>query len=75
MRWILYLLAAIAFLGPVLFWIYLSAMACAFVTNSSGCGVDLSDFWDEEFAMIAAVPWALAAVLVWIAQRYGARQA
>ena len=66
-----YVSATIALIGPVLFWVYVSAMACAFVTNSNGCGVDLADFWDDEFISIAALPWALGVALIWMARRLG----
>ena len=75
MKILLYLLAAIAFIGPILFWAYLSAMACAFVTNSNNgaCGVELSDFWDEEFLEVALVPWIIGVLFAVLGYRIGRR--
>ncbi len=75
MKFLLYLLAAVAFIAPVLFWAYIAAMACAFVTNSnnSTCGVELSDFWDEEFPQIAIVPWAFGMLFAILGYRIGQR--
>ena len=66
---LLYVLAAIALVGPILLWAYMVAMACAFVTNASGCGVDLSDFWDDEFLWIAVLPWAIGGAMILAARR------
>ena len=73
MRFFLYVLAGLAFAGPVLFWAYVSAMACAFVTSSTGCSVTISDFWDSEFLAIAALPWMLCVVCILIARRIDKR--
>ncbi len=75
MKILLYLLPAVAFIGPILFWAYLSAMACACVTNSNNgsCGVELSDFWDEEFPQIAIVPWAFGLLFAILGYRIGQR--
>jgi len=56
----LYVVAFIAFIIPIVFWVYLMAMACAFVTNSSGCGVSLTGFFDLEFLGIALFPWLVS---------------
>ena len=68
---VLYVVAVIAFTAPVLFWIYASAMACAFVTNTNACGVELSDFAVREFFEIAVIPWCLAAFCAFAAYRRG----
>lgn len=73
MRVFLHLLAAVALIGPIIFWAYVAAMACAFLTNSnnSACGVDLSDFLDAEFLEMAVVPWGFAVVCILVANRIG----
>ena len=55
------ILAACLFAAPVAAWAYLVALGCAYGTNSSGCGVQLANFLDTEFLIIAALPWLLGA--------------
>jgi hypothetical protein len=56
---LLYILAACLLAVPVAAWAYLVALGCAYGTNSSGCGVQLADFWDTDFLIVAALPWLL----------------
>ena len=60
LRILLYAAAVCLFAGPIAAWVYLVALGCAYQTGSSDCGFQLSDFWDSEFVVIAAVPWLLA---------------
>lgn len=54
MKALFYGLALVLIAAPILFWGWLAAYGCAF-SNSPNCGVDLQDFWDDEFLMIAAL--------------------
>lgn len=62
MKILLYILGAIAFVGPLLFWGFISEMACGYNLSNSSCGASLGDFFDWEFLNIAALPWAIAAI-------------
>ncbi len=70
-RVLLWVLAAIAIIAPNVFWMYLSAIACAYVTHSGGCDGGLSDFWNDEFLEFALLPWTIGIALIWAARRLG----
>ena len=59
---LLYVLAACLLAAPVAAWAYLVALGCAHQTGSSGRGVELANFWDAEFLMVAVLPWLLGVV-------------
>ncbi len=59
----LYTVAAFLFIAPVLFWLYVSGLACGYRTDGK-CPIS---FLDSEFAMLAAIPWMLAALLAFLA--------
>ena len=63
------LIAVLLFLAPVIVWGYLALMACAFATGGTPCALSPADFWEADFFMIAAVPWAIAAGLMALARR------
>lgn len=59
---LLYILAICLLAAPVAAWAYLVMLGCGYQTNSSGCTLRLTDFWDNEFLMIAALPWLLGII-------------
>ena len=66
---LLYILTACLLAAPVAAWTYLVALGCAYQTSSSSCGVHLADFWDDEFLIIAALPWLLGILCLVIGLR------
>ncbi|WP_372570298.1 hypothetical protein [Ruegeria jejuensis] len=68
MKALFYCLAVVLIAAPILFWGWLAAYGCAF-SNSPNCGVEFRDFWDDEFLMIAALPWAFGVLFLIAALR------
>ena len=68
MKVFLYICAAIFLIGPIIIWTLLSAMKCAYV-NSSNCSVNLSDFMDDEFFMLYAIPFLIGMTCVYFANK------
>lgn len=66
---VLYVLAACLLAMPIAAWVYIVEMACGYQTSSSGCGVQLVDFWDAEFLTIAAIPWLLGLFCLFMGRR------
>ncbi|WP_048648329.1 hypothetical protein [Nitratireductor soli] len=73
MKITLAILAVLAFAAPVAVWAALSSAMCGHAART-GCGIELSDFIDDEFMMIAALPWLLAAALGLLAWRVGQKR-
>ena len=69
MKVFLYIVSAIALIGPIAAWTYIVALSCAYQTNSPNCGVSLEDYWDTEFLTLAALPWFVGIVCFVIALR------
>lgn len=73
MKTVLVLLAVLAFAAPVLVWAALDSAMCGHAGRVR-CGIGLTDFMDDEFFMIAALPWLLAAALGLLAWRVGRKR-
>lgn len=73
MKIALAILAVLAFAAPVVVWAALSSAMCGHAARTI-CGIELSDFIDDEFMMIAALPWLLAAALGLLAWRVGQKR-
>ncbi|WP_085907520.1 hypothetical protein [Kiloniella majae] len=58
----LYIIAAVTFLGPIAAWAYIIGLAGAFSHNASKNGIRLKNYWDREFAILAALPWLLSII-------------
>ncbi|MCR4268526.1 hypothetical protein [Nitratireductor sp. ZSWI3] len=72
MKIVFYVLAALAFLAPLVLWAALTSAMCGH-NPSSGCRIGLDDFMDAEFAALAALPWGLALIFVLLALQLGRR--
>ena len=69
-RFFLWLVGIITFAGPLLFWLYIASMACAFSTNNvSGCGPSFVDVLNPELWQIVTVPWLVSAACFWVLYR------
>ena len=73
MKIALAILAVLVFAAPIVVWAGLSSAMCGHAARSS-CGLDVSDFIDDEFLMIAVLPWLLAAALGLLAWRVGQKR-
>jgi len=71
LKWSLSLLGAAFVIGPILFWILLTELGCAYANHPDRCGVALVDFFNEDFAMVAALPWVLALACFLAARSFG----
>ncbi len=69
MKVILYILAGLLLIAPILIWGYLDAMSCAYQTNSIGCNTGLHDFLEADFLILAALPWMFSLVCLFFAIR------
>ncbi|MCY0093177.1 hypothetical protein [Hoeflea ulvae] len=69
MKLFLSIIAAICFAGPVAGWAYIVALASSHNLGSPNRGVGLADYWDGEFLMLAAVPWLISAICLFLALR------
>lgn len=69
MKIFLYIIAVILLICPLLAWTYLIALGCAYNTGSSSCDIVLHDYLDTEFLLLAALPWALGLICLYIAIR------
>lgn len=69
MKIFLYIVAAIAFIGPIAAWTYVVALAGMYNTSSPNRLPVPGDFWDVDFLMLAIVPWLISAVCVVFAWR------
>jgi hypothetical protein len=69
MKIFLYIVAAIAFAGPIAASAYLVALAGMYNTSAPSRGPGLGDFWDMEFLVIAAVPWLISVICLFFAWR------
>lgn len=69
LKFAFYALAACLFLAPILAWAYLTALACAYNTGSTSCGVQLSSFVHPEFLVIVVIPWLLAAGCLYLGRK------
>lgn len=56
MKVFLYIIAGFLLIGPLLAWTYLIALGCAYNTGSSSCDIELRDYLDTEFLLLAALP-------------------
>ncbi len=65
----LYIIATVTFLGPIAAWAYMVGLAGAFSHTPSKKGIRLKDYWDREFATLAALPWLLSIICLIFAIR------
>lgn len=65
----LYIIASVIFLGPIVGWAYIVGLAGAFSNNAPKKGIRLKDFWDREFATLAALPWLISIICLTFALR------
>lgn len=69
MKVFLYIIAGFLLIGPLLAWTYLIALGCAYNTGSSSCDIELRDYLDTEFLLLAALPWVLGLICLYAAIR------
>jgi hypothetical protein len=62
MRIFLFILAIILLIAPIIFWAFVSSLACAFSSVPSGCDVTIDDYLDFEFLTYAIIPWGLSLI-------------
>ncbi len=68
MTCLLYGIAALFGLAPILIWAYLAQLGCAY-GNGANCTVSASDYLSAEFLTLAIVPWAISLICLIIARR------
>ncbi|NVK35830.1 MAG: hypothetical protein HWE23_15185 [Rhodobacteraceae bacterium] len=64
-----YVLAAFLIVGSIAAWAYIVLLGCAYNTSSYGCGLELADFFDGDFSFLAAVPWLLGILCLYLARK------
>lgn len=67
---ILWCLACLLILGPLVIWGLMSSMSCAFVASASRCGIRWSSFLDPELPMFASIPWIVGLISLFFAVRW-----
>jgi len=62
MKIFLYIVAFFTLIGPFAVWTYIILLANTHKINSPNSGIQLRDYWDTEFFMLAALPWLIGIV-------------
>ncbi len=66
-RILLFIMSGILLIGPIMIWLLLSGMSCAYVTAATECGVKWKSLLDPEFYSLSALPWLIGIGLFYIA--------